>query len=342
MKTIYILSAILLLNFTATAQKNVVALHSGETVTFFEGHDALSTAYNASQNGDILYLSGGSFPGIDINKSISIIGVGVHPDSVAATLPTTITGNMSINSSANNAKIVGLEILGNLTKPHNRSVSNIEIFRVKVNGFANFATSASGSSGTAENWHIRQCIFVGTASFGTVINSLIENNYFNKSIGSSTSNTFKNNLILEEQAQTWQTMHSNMFWNNIFFQTDNNIFNNSWSASNEFQHNIFAASTPDLGSSPVEVNNHKGVNLSTALVNYTGGDFSYEQNYRLTSAAQSDYPGKDDVGIGVYAGTFPFKDGLMPAQPHIYEKNIAPTINSEGKLEVEVKVRAQN
>ena len=80
------------------AQSSMLATlsHDGEISTYY-GATALRDAYNASEHGDIITLSSGSFTAIDINKALTIRGAGMQVDTVAKTYPTIIAGNFSIN-----------------------------------------------------------------------------------------------------------------------------------------------------------------------------------------------------------------------------------------------------
>ena len=46
--------------------------------------------------------------------------------------------------------------------------------------------------------------------------------------------------------------------------------------------------------------------------------------------------------VGVFGGSFPFKDGLVPSNPHIFFKNISSITDNTGNLPVQIKVRAEN
>lgn len=90
--------------YNMTAQKSV-ALHRNGTETIFYGDSPLTEAYAASQAGDTLYISGGSFAfPTTLDKGLIIIGAGYHPDSTSVTQRTYLTyvGNIIIGDSASN------------------------------------------------------------------------------------------------------------------------------------------------------------------------------------------------------------------------------------------------
>jgi hypothetical protein len=46
--------------------------------------------------------------------------------------------------------------------------------------------------------------------------------------------------------------------------------------------------------------------------------------------------------VGIYGGAFPWKEGSIPNTPHVTNKNIGHTTNSNGTLPVNIKVAAQD
>ena len=88
---------------------------------------------------------------------------------------------------------------------------------------------------------------------------------------------------------------------------------------------------------------HSLINIGTETIflGQTGAysSFSFSQNYHLKSP--SAFPGYSNQGVGVYGGTAPLKVASVPQNPHIINKTIATSINSSGKLNVNIKVIAQ-
>ena len=63
-----------------TGSTLTATLVSGETSNVFYGQDSFNNAYNASKDGDAIYLSSGIFPNIEIRKSLKIIGAGAFAE----------------------------------------------------------------------------------------------------------------------------------------------------------------------------------------------------------------------------------------------------------------------
>lgn len=82
MKNLVFVIAFLFVTCASFAQNTFVAtLQHGDNVSNYYGMDALKNAYNASETGDIILLSAGVFNSVDIEKGITIRGVGLGQDN---------------------------------------------------------------------------------------------------------------------------------------------------------------------------------------------------------------------------------------------------------------------
>ena len=73
-------------------------LQHGDEVTVFRMANALSEAYNAAVDGDVITLSEGTFNAVHINKAITIYGAGFEVDETTGTRVTTINGGLNIGN----------------------------------------------------------------------------------------------------------------------------------------------------------------------------------------------------------------------------------------------------
>ena len=147
---------------------------------------------------------------------------------------------------------------------------------------------------------------------------------------------FRNNIFLT--AYPVQSTFYALFENNIFLTTVNSFIPAYTSNYNTFSYNVFTM-TPDWSLNP---NNNNYINVSAAgiFVNQTGSTFSYSDNYHLQSPGT--YAGADATQCGIYGGLLGYKEGGVPANPHIRQKTIANTTDVNGKLNVTITVAAQN
>ena len=84
-------------------------LQHGDDVTVFRMGNALSEAYNAAVDGDVITLSEGTFGGITINKSITIYGAGYENNEVTGTRLTKINGDVYIAQTSDTVSSVHIE-----------------------------------------------------------------------------------------------------------------------------------------------------------------------------------------------------------------------------------------
>jgi hypothetical protein len=134
-KTTIILICISMIKLYAQAP---VALHHNGTSTMYTTSSGLTDAYNASVNGDTIYLPGGFFTGITIDKKLTLIGAGFHLDSTQATYATQINGSINLGPNADTTHIEGLHITGsiNVTATNNK-IDKLKIKRNLIDGQIN-------------------------------------------------------------------------------------------------------------------------------------------------------------------------------------------------------------
>jgi hypothetical protein len=336
MKTITLI--IIALAFTTFSYgQRVVALHSAGTVTMFDATSPLVAAYNASVTGDTIYLPGGAFtPPPVFDKGLVIIGAGVHPDSTTATFPTVITANVNLGENADNIHIEGIDMpylgIGN-----NVSVNGFLIRRCKINGTVSFAgTLTNPITGSA----LIGNILIGGLNINNMTNSIVANNLIQGGINDSESNTFENNVFIYAGSPTYNVIedcNNNTFSNNVF--VNNSIYSIS-GTGNIFQYNVFENGSIGYGTAPVTIANYTGIAHADILVNQSGSNLDFTHDYHLVYPAT--YLGVDGSEVGIYGGTFPFKDGAVPMNPHIRTVSISPTTNAAGELSIDITVGAQD
>jgi hypothetical protein len=150
----------------------------------------------------------------------------------------------------------------------------------------------------------------------------------------SNNNIVKNNIFLYEYSAPTYSCNSNTFYNNIF-STGYGPITSTQGSNNNFQYNIFTATSPTFGTTPTVLNNYIGVDLATVFVNESEGD------YHLLGDASTTYLGDNGTEVGIYGGLVPFKEGAVPLNPHISYKSIQTTTDSNGILNISFTVEAQ-
>ena len=199
----------------------------------------------------------------------------------------------------------------------------------------NFCSLSSGSSGN--------CYYLGNDFHGILIDAGISAGAIRKFLRNM---GISNNILLYNLANSGGLSTNVTFYNvDNCFISNNIIFRNwggaSWIYSlsdlNTFSNNIFSV-VPNHGNNTF-VGNYNSVDLTTVFVDQSGNTFNYSHNYHLVNP--SAYLGIDNTQVGVYGGMYPVKEGAVPQNPHIQVKTISPTTDTNGDLQIQIQVEAQ-
>ena len=339
MKRQTLLAWIFTIAATITVNAQNIALHSLTGVQIIKGNTALATAYTQAQNGDTLYLSGGSFtPPAVFDKQITIFGAGHYVDSTIATGKTFINGNITLSENADLFYLEGVEITGNFTISTGHSVNNVVITRCKINGTFNVLGNLSNPTA---NLSLIGNVLMNRINLENVQNSILSNNIISNTFQSSNGNLISNNIIM---GFIWGSSMDYLFFGS------NNILNNNiilWEgynaningSGNVFNNNLYVEPTPDYGIAATSFANYTGILQTAIFVNQTGTVFNYAHDYHLQTP--STFLGTDGSEVGIYGGTFPYKEGAVPSTPHIIRHSVEPS-TSDGMLNVKIKASAQD
>lgn len=333
MKKQTLLSLIIAIAITMTLNAQTIALHSSTGVQIFKGNTALVDAYTASQSGDTLYLSGHSFtPPNPFDKQLMIFGAGHYVDSTLATGKTFINGNVLLSENADQFYIEGVEITGGFEIANNHSVNYVTIKRCKINGLFRVPGNMSTPS---TNLSLIGNVFVNAVYLYNAQNVILSNSIVQGNVAYNSGCLITNNIILFGPAYALHDISNSQINNNIFIGTGL-----SNGVGNTYTNNLIVDATPIYGTSPTAIGNYVGVAQADIFVNQTGNAFNYAHDYHLQSPAS--YLGTDGTEVGIYGGLFPYKEGAVPLNPHIQLKNIAPTTDANGDLQIQIQVEAQN
>lgn len=348
---IILLFASLLLCGSSFAQ-SVTALHSGGNVTYYDGPSGLINAAAAASDGDTIYLPGGTVTGTAINNSVVLVGVSFFGDSTVATGSSIVSGGMSLTTDS--IQLWGIEVTGGSVSVLNNS-DYIELYRCRIG--ASFTANGSLAD-SCEFIKARQCVFESTIGLVKSKHANFANCIFeHRLIGGSTStgsieattSFFSNNIFMYNSYTSggYGTYSPIMGFDGILLQ--NNIFLGG--STKEFHvltngsilNNIFVSSNLYYYTNS-NSGNWAGVSQSSIWVSQSGVSYNESHDYNLQSPGT--YLGTDSTQVGIYgggnAGADPWKDGVIPFNPHISSATIDPTTNSSGQLPVNIKVIAQD
>jgi len=323
---------------TVTAQEPVATLEHNGTSKVFYGLSAFADAYNASLNGDRIYLSAGYFdPPTSIEKGVKITGAGHFPIEGKQTQ---ITKALTISKGADSLRLEGLYISGALTYDYLSSINYIKVIRC---GFtqANFNSTTTASK---DYCSFEECFISGAIYFGSAYGNGRGNNFLlRNSIVQGAVNYIPDNALIEGNiflfnatnvySSTFLDSNHSIIQNNVFLGNKYLFYNG---AANTINKNLFVSSDPE------EVNktaNYTGIAQSDIFINQTGNLISYLQDYHLKKSGT--YIGTNGTQVGLYGG-LSFKENGVPSNPSIVSKTVATKTEPDGNLQINISVKAQD
>lgn len=325
------------------AQNKITLSHLG-VPTFYTN---FSTAITAAVNGDTLYLPGGQIQptttAVTINKSLHIIGTGHYPDSTAATGRTVIY-QLKYITGCSGGSIQGCAIsdlqIGNAT---NQNISGLSVTRCKVDLFR----LGSDNISTIENIILTDNCFMDDF----LINLSYPGVYISRNVFSNSSGRLGQGLIFKNNIFYDNCDYNNSYgalkgFTNCLFENNILIINNSANFKlnctySSFNRNLFIPNITDWGSNSQQYS-LLNQTLAGTFENAPGTSFSYGYNYHLKSTSPGVNYGTDGTSVGIYGTNAPYKEGAVPFNPHIFSKNISGQTSSQGILNVNISVSAQD
>ena len=343
MKKLTIITIVLwtIIGLQNVSAQQIAALHQSGQTTFFSGLEAFQQAYAAAENGATIYLSGGGFLAPDsIAKTITVFGVGHHPEYTGATGQTAVSGNMNIVMGSDDSYFEGIHFQGALEFGTNRQITNLVFRRCRIDGRI-YSNSGTGNVFHIQNMLITECVLHGNNSYNlyNFRDLIITNSIIGGSFQGALFVTIANSILLTTSTMAIWNFRNSTVKNCIIVS---NLSSRSTFTDNSMLNNVLfnVQSTINWGVSTVHSNNYYNVGRDNFFVDQDGAQFSYTDDYSLQSPGQ--YLGNDGSQAGIYGGMHPFKEGSIPMIPHVVRKSISHSIDAEGKLQVEIEVSAQD
>ena len=332
-------------NTVSIAQTSFIAtLQHGGEFTHYYGAGALTTAYNAAENGDIITLSPGTFtsPGT-INKGITLRGTGVE-----ATEKTYISGGTTIRSTDSTmvTTVEGIRFNAATNIENNATGAGQGTIKLIKNKFEGLYATIAGTYSTDNGPTVRiyNCIIAESLRFNPnshpdflVYNSYVLNPYIDGNGFSETTTTFVNCLIKWSNTLSEYSYYLN-FYNCIF----------NWTTS-------YGGGTDSRFLLPITAtcNNCLSINKSTLFNNLVSGSNNWTvgsvtdvfvtyttaaegETFELTDAAKEAYIGTDGTQIGMQGGNYPYTTTVQ--YPIVTKFNADSQTDKAGMLNIEVEV----
>ncbi|MBW6499337.1 MAG: hypothetical protein K0B09_13175 [Bacteroidales bacterium] len=343
--TISFFIALLVIGFSASATVHTVSNNQNSPGQF----TSLQAAIDAASPGDTIYVSGSptSYGSIDLNKQLTLIGAGYHPNNqfqfktqVNYIYLKIFTGAPTTNPSG--SKIMGFEVtntiycwennINNVTVQLNKA-NSINLYGKTCDGWIiknNIVQSIEGSTVNSTNILIYNNIITYYIRYFTNASVLIANNIFSRN--SAATNIFSyvqyatvaNNIVygMSTAGCNYCTFNNNISYggNQTTFEYDNNTGQN----------------------------NLEGV--TPQFVSAASYDFSFDNDYHLAAGSPGIGAGTDGTDIGIYGGIYAFPSGgevpyqtsPVPPIPQVVNMNILNSVLPEGgTLQVEVEGKSQ-
>lgn len=326
------------------AQTQLATLFRDGDVKTFYGISALRDAHSNAKHGDVITLSSGTFNSVDITKAITLRGAGMQYDSIAKVEPTIIIGSfkLDINNDTtlqgNSLTMEGIyhDYFITLKKP----VYNAQFVKCRFYEIGKTVTSnVLGNS--LRNTTFINCLISGklyaeeNASI-TCVNSYIDNPY------QSTSDSDKDNANFEFHNCVVYMGHSDY---NPSHSTYRNCIIRGVSGYNiqstSVAYNCIGLNNSNMFNSMSNNSNTYVSNASSVFKTWTSTSGVYNfliENLELTDAAKTKYLGADGTQVGIYGGSIPFT--ARPSNPQITKLNVASKSTADGKLSVDIEVKA--
>lgn len=350
MKKLFLSLVATLIATVSFAQTSLLATlsHDG-TISTYYGTTALKDALTDATHGDAITLSAGQFLGANITKAITLRGAGmsIRNDSINAHESTIVQGDFEVNitdSVSQRVTVEGIYFTSKLT--YKNKVRNALFMKSRFGSI----TSTDGTLVNSSFIHCRvaEGITLTENSNACMVNCVVWNPY-NKS--TSATNFEFDNCVLSFRNSGYAGNVINSYYKNCIV-----MVNYQWAGSTEPDKCIPYSCTAvncvgmsNFGSTNSNTNNifHYMASKNTTNVNiakpadiFKEGNMAYNDThtYELTDAAKIKYIGTDGKQVGLYGGSIPYEED--PTTPQITKCNVAAKSTADGKLSVDIEVKA--
>ena len=324
---------------SAYAQQQVAVLQRGDSVLgVYYGVNSFIDAMNASANGDIITLSGGTFnsPTYEnpLSKAITIRGAGAMADTARGITPTVFYGEyFYCNSIAgnNNTHLVVEGVLFNgylYEKENNATITSPEFIRCIFMREANSAPNKT--DGTYVN-----CIFKGSVSTNHGYNG---GNFVNCVLWDDTESNSTINLVNCVVRVTFY--QNNLNANNTIFFRENSSSDHTLNAGNIQNSLVIGLSLSNIYNSTNTVLPLDSLSAVFATFTNSSNNIDFNTSYALTSRAAASFLGIDGTQVGIYGGVMPFN--FVPTYNVIRRCTVAPRSTADGKLSVDIELETED
>lgn len=358
MKKLFFTMVALIMATLSYAQGSVLATlsHEGEISTFY-GAKGLKNAHAAADHGDVITLSSGSFQAVDITKAVTIRGAGMQTDPVAKIYPTIILGAFNINvadSLEQGLTIEGIYCDNNTVTVYN-TLSNATFLKTRFYDIKPVGSSSYGW-GFMKNVAFIHCKIASafTNKNGSNSVSFVNSVVMAPSLGSSGSGYSNNSFEFTNCVVRWPSSGQTAATSFYAIYRNCILASQPYSNYNSTSHTLSKTNLiynclgivygitgmpsifSNLDTSASEMF-YTSEDMSEVFKSWTGTYYDTE-DFELTEEAKTKYLGDDGKELGIYGGNLPFTPN--PSNPKITKFNVASKSTIDGKLSVDIEVKA--
>lgn len=350
MKKLIVSLFVLLCTTMSFAQTSLLATlsHEGSISTYY-GSSALKEALEKATDGDAITLSAGQFLATNITKNVTLRGAGmsVRTDSIYSHEATIVQGDFEIaptDSTTGRIIVEGVYFTSDIT--YKGLVRNPLFMKSR------FSTVKSGDGGRIVNAtliHCRVASGFGLAdnSNACFVNSVVWDPY---NVGLKGSNFEFDNCVVGSIKGRYTGDVINSYYKNCMIMANctagtanphfcipysctaiNCVGCSSYEKLDNYGNNIFY----HLSSKNTT---NKNVAKPSDVLKTGGLTYNDSEKYELTDEAKTKYLGTDGKQIGIYGGSLPYEED--PTTPQITKCNVAAKSTADGKLSVDIEVKA--
>lgn len=317
-KALFVLLAYLCIGNAVAQQTQIATLTHDGNNTIYYSSSAFVDAYNAAVDGDVITLSEGAFTSPDkIYKFLTVRGAGMNSKTVIMGY---ITFYLNTNGEENSFDFESVEF-ANLVDFQEQS--RVNMLRCGILDKARIAY------GTNHNVKFVNCVInnmhVSAKTTCNIINScLIDPETLNY------SNIF--NTVIVSNTRSVSNANNATSLRNCVVKSNKSSYKIGYDKIGIISHCVFIGCSGNSDTNAAIVLNNLNLPADTEV-------FKDDETYELTDENAANWLGDDGTQVGMYGGTLPFDP--TPTNPQITKFNIASKTTADGKLSVDIEVKAQ-
>ena len=344
----FIISIIIVISTTNLLSYKAIIVQNSSGAKMYQVTE-LQKALDSAVAGSDVYLPGYDWSSlsITIRKKLNIYGTGFYSSATNET-GKTILGIVTFNSGSDSALLEGVYVDNDIRISHTAShkVSNLMIRKCNIRGL-------KISNGDTAKYHtFKDCILynpqISSKAVGIKVYNSIIDPYPNSTLYGVIFESYNTSYINCVLHYSNINASKGLFWlaNSAFNLFENCIFLNHYELKTLGKNNGFINCMTVFNQTDWGVDNYN----ENCLVNQNKDSifvdslnifsFSEDFDYHLNPNSLGNNYGTDGTDLGIYGGTYPYKELGIPIIPYIKNFNAGnKTVN--GLLEVNLEVESQ-